>query len=514
MPPLPVLMLGLMLGLVPVQAIKFRSLSCPNYCQNIIDPVCGEDGKIYRNDCEMRKINCGDDVESVGWETCRFNSGLSTCQHHCDKELDMVCGTDGHSYVNHCYLMVEHCMRGVELSHYGPCSNGTEVCPENCSGAERDGPICGSDGNVYTDSCHMAKATCGQGVVAADRRHCQTTKHCDDKCFRISKISCGSDGKLYNNGCQMMRKNCGKHVYEVPAQMMRKNCGKHVYEVPAPYCLNKLYRTKCPVDCRDAVSKPVCGSDGQLYANRCELEKMTCGFPLTRYEKIVKVPLKMCLDKIQSCSRMTCPRKEVTVCGNDGVSYRNLCELQEATCRAGVQLAHSGPCVDLAVTPECPTDCTKTPLSVVCASDGNSYPSLCHMQKQTCGQRVQVADLQSCQTTRYCNSNCTEEPTKFLCGSDGSLHRNECEMRKTHCGKHVYKVPMSKCLSVFQWSGCGRVCPPNLDPVCGTDNKTYLNACFLQQEDCRARSIGGVTRKHYGQCGEPARPEARNYIYK
>lgn len=410
----------------------------------------------------------------------------------------MVCGTDGHSYINHCYLMVEHCLRGVELSHYGACTNGTKTCPESCSTAERDGPVCASDGNVYASSCHMEKQTCGQGVVPADRRHCQTTKHCDDKCFRISKISCGSDGKLYNNGCQMMRKNCGKHVYEVPA----------------PFCLNKLYRTKCPVDCSKAKSKPVCGSDGQLYANSCELEKMTCGFPLTRYEKITKVPLKMCLDKISTCSRMSCPREAVTVCGNDGVTYRNLCELQEATCRAGVQLAHKGPCVDLTKSPKCPKECSDGEGEVVCGSDGNTYQSVCHLNKETCGQRVQVAHMEACQTTRYCNADCTKDETKFLCGSDGSLHRNECEMHKAHCGKHVYKVPMSRCLSVFQWSGCGRVCPPSLDPVCGTDNKTYLNGCFLQQEDCRARSIGGVTRRHYGRCGEQPRQEARNYIYK
>ena len=47
-----------------------------------------------RNDCELRKINCGDDVSSVGWENCRFNTGLSTCQHHCDKEPDMVSGQE------------------------------------------------------------------------------------------------------------------------------------------------------------------------------------------------------------------------------------------------------------------------------------------------------------------------------------------------------------------------------------------------------------------------------------
>ena len=225
-------------------------------------------------------------ILQVDWDVCQYNSGLTNCEHHCDKDPDMVCGTDGRTYINHCYLMVENCLKGVELSHYGPCSNGTEPCPASCQGAERDGPVCGSDGNVYSNSCLMRQRTCGQGVVQADPRHCQTTKHCNDKCFRIrlelpcpclsphinplspsSKLSCGSDGKLYNNGCQMMRKNCGRHVYEVPA----------------PFCLNKLYRTKCPMDCsQETKTKPVCGSDGQLYASKCEMEKMTCGFPLTR----------------------------------------------------------------------------------------------------------------------------------------------------------------------------------------------------------------------------------------
>lgn len=72
-----------------------------------------------------------------------------------------------------------------------------------------------------------------QGVVSVHRRHCQTTAHCDSGCWRITKLTCGSDGKLYNNGCQMQRKNCGRHVYDVPV----------------PFCLNKLYRTDCPLDC-------------------------------------------------------------------------------------------------------------------------------------------------------------------------------------------------------------------------------------------------------------------------
>jgi len=481
-------------------AKKFRSLPCPKYCSKDISPVCGSDGKIYKNDCERRKINCGDDVDKVDWSECQYNSGLTNCEHHCDKEPDMVCGNDGRTYINLCYLMVENCQKGVELSHYGGCGNGTQTCPDNCVGAERDGPICGSDGNVYKNTCQMKLKTCGQNVVEADLRHCQTTKHCNDKCFRISKLSCGSDGKLYNNGCQMMRKNCGKHVYEVPA----------------PFCLNKLYRTKCPTSCdkENTNKKPVCGSDGQLYASKCELEKMTCGFPLTRYDQILKVPLRNCKDKIQTCSRMKCSREVRYVCGNDGSTYRNMCELQEATCRAGVQLAHVGPCADLQQKDTCPKNCESEAKSVVCASNGNVYSNICEMKKDTCGQKVVVADLDHCQNTKYCNKECEKESSKFVCGSDGNLYRNFCDMKKAHCGKHIFEVPLSQCLSVFQWSGCGRVCPPSLEPVCGSDNKTYLNTCFMEQESCRARSLGGVYRKHYGPCGQEWKKGARNYMYK
>ena len=105
-------------------------------------------------------------------------------------------------------------------------------------------------------------------------------------CLMSSFLSCGSDGKLYNNGCQMMRKNCGKHVYEVPAPFCLNKLYRYIHGVTnAPsndvmvmllscfhFSLSPLHhtnrRTKCPVDCSGETSKPVCGSDGQLYANR------------------------------------------------------------------------------------------------------------------------------------------------------------------------------------------------------------------------------------------------------
>ena len=94
----------------------------------------------------------------VDWTDCQYNSGLTNCDHHCDKTPDLVCGNDGRTYINLCYLMVENCQKGVELSHYGGCTNATqkavtEDCPSNCVTAERDGPVCGSDGKTYPSGC-------------------------------------------------------------------------------------------------------------------------------------------------------------------------------------------------------------------------------------------------------------------------------------------------------------------------------------------------------------------------
>lgn len=45
------------------------------------------------------------------------------------------------------------------------------------------------------------------------------------------------------------------------------------------------------------------------------------------------------------------------------------------------------------------------------------------------------------------------------------------------------------------------VCPRNLVPVCGTDNKTYSNRCLLhcQMDSANGRSIG-LRMAHKGRC--------------
>ena len=48
---------------------------------------------------------------------------------------------------------------------------------------------------------------------------------------------------------------------------------------------------------------------------------------------------------------------------------------------------------------------------------------------------------------------------------------------------------------------CGRICDPAVhNPVCGSNNRTYENECYLQLDICNKVGGGGLSKRSDGVC--------------
>ncbi|XP_028391258.1 agrin-like isoform X2 [Dendronephthya gigantea] len=175
-------------------------------------------------------------------------------------------------------------------------------------------------------------------------------------------------------------------------------------------------------------------------------------------------------------------------------------------------------------TDECYKPC-RIKSTPVCGNDGRNYTTGCHLSVARCrarkiGQRLFAINTGFCQSSKpvsQCNLNCTERRA-LLCASDGKTYKNLCLFKRAKCEARKRKEPTLKVISrrgpcVQKSSQCRPYssCPKVKRPVCGTDNRTYQNICYLKGKNCRLKRAakGGkykkLTLKYCGACGRGKR---------
>ncbi|MGA1840304.1 MAG: Kazal-type serine protease inhibitor domain-containing protein [bacterium] len=406
-------------------------ISRSHMCPQILDPVCGCDGKDYSSECAAASSGVSVNHEgecTPGAQTCTSNSTCpsgSYCQRtfgnctaqgkctpapqQCPDTWEPVCGCDGKTYANECYAAAN----GINLDSIGECSAATVPCTDSSS--------CDAD-----EYCQKTSGKCdtgeGQCVVKPG------------VCPDLWAPVCGCDGKTYPNECQAALKGInvdytGECAGTGPACLSSSNCPVGtVCQKTLRNCTGQGICSPPPALCPE-IWAPVCGCDGKTYPNACTATSKGAS-----------------IDYTGQCSGSGTP---VSCTGNSACSPGNYCNKTPGDCSG------EGSCVPV---PElCPSI-----WEPVCGCDGKTYANECEASK------VGI------------NTDFTGE-----CSAAGMWCQNNMGCPSfAYCKKDSCTISFGKCTIKPEF------CVQVNSPVCGCDGKTYSNACLAAVSGINVKSTG------------------------
>ena len=295
---------------------------CDRGCPKTLKPVCGSNGETYDNDCLLEIAACENPEQNITVE-CRKkcpcqSKGPSTehpdCKHlGCHWLYNPVCGTDGQKYPNSGCLDLAACenpSQNITLGCKGECPcdnlmsttthkseinstlNDNEKCLKPCP--EDNDPVCGSNGEVYGNSCLLRSVACQnpEKNITEDCKgecpcHNSTTPIHSDKARLMDELADDENSTII-------------HITSVPS----------VTNIPELQP-NENFTDKVEYNCTfyavcqesDINNKTVCGTDGETYTDKCELEIANCELQvdsLSHSSEEMSIELK-CMGKCSEC---------------------------------------------------------------------------------------------------------------------------------------------------------------------------------------------------------------------
>jgi hypothetical protein len=332
-----------------------------------------------------------------------------------------------------------YCARRVGgCTDTGECTPRPQGCPDVVL------PVCGCDRRTYFNACEAAAA----GVSIAHDGACES------RCGGIAGVPC-DEGEF----CDLPAGMCG-------ASDLQGEC------VPVSDACPEFYQ-------------PVCGCDGETYANDCFRQAArvqqdhdgACesGGCTSAAECL---PNEFCQSPEGQCGapgscafiEQGCDGVYDPVCGCDDITYDNRC----AAAMHAVSIAQVGPCQCVPKTAPCETtcDCYRTLGQAFC----DDCPLLC----PNCGDYWQCED-----------GACVEEcgmipPGVQECGQEGCADNADCA-DGAYCARTA-----GQCEARGACEPRPALCPELYAPVCGCDGTTYGNRCEA--------AAAGVSVAREGEC--------------
>jgi hypothetical protein len=385
--------------------VKGTCNQCPcTAAEKVAQAYCGVDNNTYPNFCALK---CAIGGEDCVWpaDNCPEVMYQGECKVEecgsgdaiCDTTFDPVCGQDGFTYWNKCYLFTCPAEAATAVACEGGCVD-TAVCPTCDNTCD---PVCGlrfGQQVTYSNSCAME---CDGAELAYSAGCCD----CGDEEGWVCAGNTETGFFAFQNVCmEVCLAPELDYLYDLPL----RSDGSPQIEV----C------EECQCELTEANFLPVCGEDFQTYYNECAL---SCGKVAGRCDGECNADDCPCpmetggLVIEELLGPESDPRDDGRrgVCGADGFTYGNACSA-----------SYHGTIVESETWCElCSIECGTEPYVPYCCEDQVTYPNLCIAQK--CND---LLDASLCMKGKCCfeDTDCDDgdATTEDVCSVAGVCENN------------------------------------------------------------------------------------------